>query len=388
MIIAVGVAVGMVETTKDSVVMELNRLDIMLIIELVHQLRVCVVIAKRTIAITSLILLAIGMPSIGMRIRMIESMKHGVIMVINWRYIVRIVKLVLELWVCVVEVIAISAGAVAALRCVESILLCKVVLGHIFMLVNHWCVAEIVLSVVSVRLLLRLVVFLGNILWVMSCLMDRFLMVDGLLFRSDWEVCSDGRFEHWLFMDWLEMVHFRLFLFSGFAASLNWLTLLTPQVKLGLTHGHFFSFGLLLFESDVVLTPDVVMDCHSGDFLHVFVSCVVTDGGGLDVGNSLMDNWGCDNRLRMVISYSSIVAFIITRVEVLIDRGINPAIAPTILLNSVIQVSITLEVTCLDLFVGLLDLMSFSLMPQNTSTLHTKHFLLLLVKLPSVLFVV
>ena len=36
MIIAVGVAVGMVETTKDGVVVELNRLDIMLIIELVH----------------------------------------------------------------------------------------------------------------------------------------------------------------------------------------------------------------------------------------------------------------------------------------------------------------------------------------------------------------
>ena len=113
----------MVETMKDSVVMELNRLDIMLIIELVHQLRVCMVIAKRTIAITSLILLAVGMPSIGMRIRMIESMKHGMIMVINWCYIVRIIKLVLELRVCVVEVIAVSAGAVAALRCVESILL-------------------------------------------------------------------------------------------------------------------------------------------------------------------------------------------------------------------------------------------------------------------------
>ena len=36
MIIAVGVAVGMVETMKYGVVMELNRLDIMLIIELVH----------------------------------------------------------------------------------------------------------------------------------------------------------------------------------------------------------------------------------------------------------------------------------------------------------------------------------------------------------------
>ena len=163
MIIAVGVAVGMVETTKDCVVMELNRLDIMLIIELVHQLWVCVVIAKRTIAITSLILLAIGMPSIGMRIRMIESTKHGMIMEINWRYIMCIVKLVLELWVCVMEVIAVSTRAVAALWCVDSILLCKVVLWHIFMLINH-CRVLIMLSVVSVRLLLRLVVFLWDYL--------------------------------------------------------------------------------------------------------------------------------------------------------------------------------------------------------------------------------
>ena len=320
MIIAVGVAVGMVETMKDSVVMELNWLDIMLIIELVHQLWVCVVIAKRTIAITSLILLAIGMPPIGMRIRMIESTKHGMIMEINWRYIVCIVKLVLELWVCVVEVIAISAGAVAALRCVDSILLCIVVLGHIFMLVDHWCVAEIVLSVVSVRLLLRLVVFLGNFLWVMSCLMDRFLMLGGLLFRSDWKMVSDSGFKHWLFMDWLGMVHLRLFFLRRFAASFNWLTLLTPQVKFGLVHGHFFSFAFLLFKSNVVVTPNIVMDCHSGNFLHVFVSCVVTDGSGLDVGNSFTDNWGCNNRLGMVISYSTVVAFIITRVEVLIDR--------------------------------------------------------------------
>ena len=36
MIVAVGVAVGMVETTKNSMVMELDRLDIMLIIKLVH----------------------------------------------------------------------------------------------------------------------------------------------------------------------------------------------------------------------------------------------------------------------------------------------------------------------------------------------------------------
>ena len=44
------------------------------------------------------------------------------------------------------------------------------------------------------------------------------------------------------------------------------------------------------------------------------------DGGGLDVSNGLVDNWGSDNRLRMVISYSTIVAFIITRVKMLIDR--------------------------------------------------------------------
>ena len=44
------------------------------------------------------------------------------------------------------------------------------------------------------------------------------------------------------------------------------------------------------------------------------------DGGWLDVSDSLMDNRGCNNRLRMVISYRSMVAFIITRVKMLIGR--------------------------------------------------------------------
>ena len=112
------------------------------------------------------------------------------------------------------------------------------------------------------------------------------------------------------------------------------------------------------------------------------------DGGRLDVSNGLMDNWGSDNRLRMVISYSTIVTFIITRVEMLIDRGINPTVASAILLDCMIQISITLKVTCLDLKVSLFDLTSFSLVSQNTAALHTKHFLLFLVELPSVLLVV
>ena len=66
MIVAVGVAVGMVESTKNGVIMEFNWGYIMCIVKLVHKLRVCVVIAQRAIAISSLILTAIGMPSIGM----------------------------------------------------------------------------------------------------------------------------------------------------------------------------------------------------------------------------------------------------------------------------------------------------------------------------------
>ena len=65
MIVAVGVAVGMVETTENGVIMELNWCYIMSIIELVHQFRVCMVIAECTIAVTSLILTAISMPSVG-----------------------------------------------------------------------------------------------------------------------------------------------------------------------------------------------------------------------------------------------------------------------------------------------------------------------------------
>ena len=192
------------------------------------------------------------------------------IMEINWRYIVSIVKLVLELWVCMVEVIAISSGAVAALRCVESILLCIEVLGHIFMLVNHWYVV-IVLSVVSVRLLLRLVVFLWDFLWVMSGLMNGFFMMDGLLFRRDGEVSSDSGFKCWLFVDRLDMAHFRfLLLFSRFVANWSWflflllsLTLLTSQVKLRLLrhgHRHLFTLVFLLLESNVVITSKIVMD--------------------------------------------------------------------------------------------------------------------------------
>ena len=192
------------------------------------------------------------------------------IMEINWRYIVSIVKLVLELWVCMVEVIAISSGAVAALRCVESILLCIEVLGHIFMLVNHWYMI-IMLSVVPVRLLLRLVVFLWDFLWVMSGLMNGFFMVNGLLFRRDGEVSSDSGFKCWFFVDRLDMAHFRfLLLFSRFAVNWNWLlflllslTLLTSQVKFRLLrhgHRHLFTFLFLLLESNVVITSKIVMD--------------------------------------------------------------------------------------------------------------------------------
>ena len=131
-------------------------------------------ITKWAIAIASLNLAAVGMPSVRVRIGMIKSTKHGMIIEVNWRYIVRIVKLVLELWVCMMEVIAVSLRAVAALRCIDSILLCIEVLWHIFMLINYWHAAEVVLSVISIRLLLRLVVFLGDIFWVMSGLMNRF----------------------------------------------------------------------------------------------------------------------------------------------------------------------------------------------------------------------
>ena len=151
------------------------------------------------------------------------------ILEIDRRYIVRIIKLVLKLWVCMVEVIAISTGAVAALRCVESILLCKVVLRHIFMLINH-CRVLIMLSIVSVRLLLGLVVFLWDFLWVMCGLVDRFLMLSRLLFRLDGEVCSDSRFKFCFFVDRLYTVHFRFLLMSRFAANWLSLSLLTSQV--------------------------------------------------------------------------------------------------------------------------------------------------------------
>ena len=121
------------------------------------------------------------------------------------------------------------------------------------------------------------------------------------------------------------------------------------------------------------------MDWHSGDFLNVFVSGIVMNWGRLDVSYSLMDNWGCNNSLRMVLSNRAIVAFIVTRVEMLINRRINPAIALTLFINCVIQISITLEVACRNFLVGLLDFTGLSLVSQNTSTLHTKHFLLLLV---------
>ena len=151
---------------------------------------------------------------------MVECAKHGMILVIDRRYIMRIIKLVLEFWVCMVEVIAISTGAVAALWCVETILLCKVVLGHIFMLINH-CRALIMLSVVSVRLLLRLVVFLWDFLRVMCGLVDRFLMLSGLLFSLYGEVCSDSRFKFWLFVDRLYTARFRFLFISRFAANWN-----------------------------------------------------------------------------------------------------------------------------------------------------------------------
>ena len=220
-------------------------------------------ITKWAIAIASLNLAAVGMPSVRMRIGMIKTTKHGMIMVINWRYIVCIVKLVLELWVCMMEVIAVSLRAVAALWSIESILLCIEVLWHIFMLINYWHAAEIVLSVISIRLLLRLMVFLRDILWVMSCLMDRFLVMDGLLF-GDGEVCSNSGFKHWLFMDWLFTVHLRLLLFmSSFTA--DWLIfflLLTSQVKLRLLrHRHFFSFRLLLIEFEIAVTSDFRTEC-------------------------------------------------------------------------------------------------------------------------------
>ena len=317
---------------------------------------------------------------------MVECAKHGMILEIDRRYIMRIIKLVLEFWVCVVEVIAIATGAIAALRCVDSILLCKVVLWHIFMLINH-CRVLIMLSVVSVRLLLRLVVFLWDFLRVMCGLVDRFLMLSWLLFILYGEVCSNSRSKFWLFVDRLFTAHFRFLLMSRFAANWLSLSLLTSQVKLGLTHRHFFILRLLLFKFEVAVTSNFVMDWHSGDFLNVFVSGIVMDGGGLDVSNSLMDNWGCDYRLRMVISYRAIVAFIVTRVEMLINRRINPAIALTIFINCVIQISITLEVASCNFLVGLLDFTGLSLVSQNTSTLHTKHFLFLLVELPSILLV-
>ena len=56
----------MVESTKNGVIMEFDWSYIMCIVKLVHKLRVCVVIAQRSIAIASLILTAIGMPSVGM----------------------------------------------------------------------------------------------------------------------------------------------------------------------------------------------------------------------------------------------------------------------------------------------------------------------------------
>ena len=201
------------------------------------------------------------------------------------------------------------------------------------------------------------------------------------------EVCSDSRFKYWLFVDRLYMAHLRFLLMSRFTANWLSLSLLTSQVKLGLRHGHFFILRLLLFKFDVVVTSDIAMDCHSWDFFNVFVSGIVMDGGRLDVSNSLMDNWGCDNRLRMMISNSAIVAFIVTGVEMLIDGRINPAVASALLLNCVIQISITLEVACRNFLVGLFDLMGLSLVSQNTATLHTKHFLLLLVELPSILLV-
>ena len=103
----------------------------------------------------------------------------------------------------------------------------------------------------------------------------------------------------------------------------------------------------------------------------------MTDRVGLDVSNSFMDNWfnmdnwGRDNWLRMVISYTAIITLIITRIEMLIDRGINPSVTPAFLLDSVIQVRITLEIACLDLLVGLFDFLGLSLVSQNTAALYT-----------------
>ena len=295
---------------------------------------------------------------------MVECGKHSMLMEINWRYIMRIVVLVRELWVCMVIV-------AAFVRSIESIL---VSIG--FMLVNRWRgvpwvvivliglvwgkivvrnMAVIMFSVVSITFLFSLVVFL-DFLWVMCGLMDRFLMMDRLLV-GDGEVCSDGcRVMHWLFVDWLDMAHL-WFLMNRFVVNRYWLMMDWLMRSHGL--GLFLSFTLLFIKLDVVVASNVMMDCHSGDFLNVSVSGIVADGYGygcgLDASNSLMDrdNWG--NRLRkvsvtpMAISYIIIVAVLITRVEMLFEMGIDevliiPVVAPALLLDGVIQVSITLKV--------------------------------------------
>lgn len=196
---------------------------------------------------------------------MVECGKHGMLMEINWRYIMRIVVLVRELWVCMVIV-------AAFVRSIESIL---VSIG--FMLVNRWRgvpwvvivliglvwgkivirnMAVIMFSVVSISLLFSLVVFL-NFLWVMSGLMDRFLMMDRLLV-GDGEVCSDGsKAMHWLFVDRLDMAHL-WFLMNRFVVNRYWLMMDWLMRSDGLRL--FLSFTLLFIKLDVVVASNVVMD--------------------------------------------------------------------------------------------------------------------------------
>ena len=146
-----------------------------------------------------------------------------------------------------------------------------------------------------------------------SFVMNRFVVNSFMVNRS---VMNRLMMDNWLMMnDWLMMDDWRM-----------------------VSHGQVVGYSLVMpiIELHVVVTANIVMNCHSGNDLNVTMSSIVVAVlimvDGLNVSNSLMDDWGfmqgadgmvvmdlgLMNRLRMVsvasmaICYIVIVVFLIT----------------------------------------------------------------------------
>ena len=134
---------------------EVDHLNVVLVIELMLKLRVCVVFVRVLIAsiativwvgvVVILLLAGIGLHAINKRMRrhaMIvavrvgvfvgQSGKHGMLMEIHGLDIVLIVKLVLELWVCVMEcVVSPVFVAIGEVRGVVNSNIMVIIIRHV-----------------------------------------------------------------------------------------------------------------------------------------------------------------------------------------------------------------------------------------------------------------